>query len=367
MHQVSILLPSLNQRQFLEARIDSLLEQSFRSWQAIVLDSHSSDGSWEFFQSVAKGDARFQLFQIPAEGLYAALNRGLRSANGEFIHIATADDSMSPDFLEQMLDAFIRCPDAGIAVSDVQFINRDGDKLSPDDLRGHLSSGAARGLLNFRHVRTAFPDEHVEHLNYRAVPHDCLLHCDGHSVYFSLNQLLIRSDIARAAGQFKTNIGSVADFDWLLRLTNRAGTVHVPKKIAMWRFHGDQLSMHRDESRASSRTAAAEQMLRAVNDKFHGLLSENDRAALLLPLKICESNSMTARIRGWFSSLARLLVMLATRPLPTIRALLRTRLRFGTRRHTLLPMIFEACGLAPGKLTTDTLNAEPSSASAFRF
>ena len=367
MHRVSILLPSLNQRQFLEARIDSLLKQSFRNWQAIVLDSHSNDGSWEFFQSVAKGDGRFQLHQIPAEGLYAALNHGLKLTNGEFIHIATADDSMASDFLEQMLDAFMRCPEAGIAVSDLQFINRDGNELSPDDLRGHFSSGAAKNLLNFRHVRTAFPDKHVEQLNYRAVPHDCLLHCDGHSVYFSLNQLLVRTDVARAAGQFQTNIGSVADFAWLLRLTNSTATVHVPKKIARWRFHGDQLSMHRDESRDSSRTAAAQHTLRAVSDKFPGLLSENDRAALLLPLKICESNSVTARIRGWFSSLARLIVMLATRPLPTIRALLRTKLRFGTRRHTLLPMIFEACGLAPGKLTTDTLNAEPSSASAFRF
>jgi len=262
MHRVSILLPSLNQRQFLDARIDSLLKQTVTDWQAIVLDSHSTDGSWDFLQSIAKTDPRFELHQIPAEGLYAALNHGIKLVTGEFIHIATADDSMSPDFFGQMLDAFARCPEAGIAVSDVQFINRDGNKLSPDDLCGHFSRGAAKNLLNFRHVRTALADEHVEYLNYRAVLHDCLLHCDGHSVYFSLNQLLVRTDVARAAGQFQTNIGSVADFDWLLRLTNSAGTVHVPKKIAMWRFHGNQLSMHRDETRASSRTSAAGQTLR---------------------------------------------------------------------------------------------------------
>jgi len=47
--RVSILLPCLNARQFLEPRIDSLLAQTFCDWEAIVLDSHSTDGSWDFF------------------------------------------------------------------------------------------------------------------------------------------------------------------------------------------------------------------------------------------------------------------------------------------------------------------------------
>jgi glycosyltransferase involved in cell wall biosynthesis len=47
--KVSILLPSLNAREFLEPRIDSLLSQTFADWEAIVLDSGSTDGSWDFF------------------------------------------------------------------------------------------------------------------------------------------------------------------------------------------------------------------------------------------------------------------------------------------------------------------------------
>jgi len=76
-----------------------------------------------------------------------------------------------------------------------------------------------------------------------------LCHFDGCSVYFSLNQLVIRTGVARATGPFQTNIGSVADFDWLLRLTSAVGTVHIPRKLATWRFHGNQLSLKRDQSR----------------------------------------------------------------------------------------------------------------------
>src|SRR5438477_13187435 len=96
--KVSVLLPSLNAREFLEPRIDSLLKQTFTDWEGIVLDSQSTDGSWEFFKSIARNDSRIRLHQIPREGLYAALNRGIDLTRGEFLHIATCDDAMSPEF-----------------------------------------------------------------------------------------------------------------------------------------------------------------------------------------------------------------------------------------------------------------------------
>ena len=84
--------------------------------------------------------------------------------------------------------------------------------------------------------------------NYRPPPHDCLLHFSAKSVYFSLTQLLIRTSLAQSAKPFDTTVGSVADLGWLLRLTNLAGTVHVPRKLTIWRFHGNQLSVRQDSS-----------------------------------------------------------------------------------------------------------------------
>ena len=101
--KVSILLPCFNARQFLESRIDSILAQGHSNWEAIVLDSQSNDGSWELFQSVAATDPRFHLHQVPREGVYAALNAGVRFASGEFLYFATCDDTMAPEFLAVML------------------------------------------------------------------------------------------------------------------------------------------------------------------------------------------------------------------------------------------------------------------------
>jgi glycosyltransferase involved in cell wall biosynthesis len=348
---VSILLPSLNPRKFLEPRIESLLKQTFDDWEAIVLDSGSTDGSWEFFQSVAQRDSRFRLHQIPREGLYPALNRGLDLAAGEFIHIATADDSMAPEFLAEMLGALAKCPEAGVAACDVLLIDRNGNPLSEQALTRNISRRSARNLLSLDIVRTAFADETHREINFRRVPHDFLLHFTGRSVYLSLNQLVVRTNLARAAAPFDTTIGSVADFKWLLHLTSSTGTVHIPKKLAMWRYHGDQLSFHPDPSRASSRKAAAESALQEIGKSIS--LSPNDRAALLLPFEAEESRSIVGRLLVWFKSLSRLVRMLIQRPAPTWRALRRVGFRFGTRRHSLVPMVFEDHDLKAETLKTE--------------
>ena len=347
---VSILLPSLNARQFLDARIESLLTQRFSNWEAIVLDSHSSDGSWEFFKSIASTDSRFRLYQVPRNGLYAALNRGIDLARGEFLHIATCDDTMAPEFLAEMLKACAQYPEAGIAVCDLLFVDRNGGKLSPVDLTGHLTVRATTDLLSLATVRTAFPGEIKQNVNYRPVPHDCLLHFAGRSVYCSLNQLLIRISSAIKAGPFETQVGSIADYNWLLGLTAHTGSVHLPRKLATWRYHGDQLSLQQDDSRLGSMKMMGERTLREICERYPGLLTRNDCEAFLLPYKTLLAGSAIKRLGCWFEALIHLLWMFFERPAATLRALGRARFRFGTRRYSLLPMIFEGVGLGPKDL-----------------
>ena len=155
MPKVSILLPCLNARAYLEPRVESLLAQTCPDWEAIVLDSHSDDGSWEFFQSIAARDSRFRLNQVPREGVYAALNRGVQLASGEFLHIATCDDTMVPQFLSAMLEAFKRCSEAGIAACDVSLIDENGNTLSAEQLVRHLPPSSINDLLDSGHVRTS--------------------------------------------------------------------------------------------------------------------------------------------------------------------------------------------------------------------
>jgi glycosyltransferase involved in cell wall biosynthesis len=101
---VSICLPTLNARRFLEPRMQTILAQTLADWELIVCDSFSSDGTWEYFQQF-KQDPRVRLYQVPKEGLYAGWNECLRRCRGEYVYIATADDTCKPELLEKMVAA----------------------------------------------------------------------------------------------------------------------------------------------------------------------------------------------------------------------------------------------------------------------
>jgi len=345
--KVSVLLPSVNARRFLEPRVDSLLKQDFADWEAIVLDSHSTDGTWEFFQSVARTDPRFQLHQIPREGLYAALNRGLDLVTGDFLCIAPSDDTMDPAFFAEMIDALGQCPDAGVAVCDCLFINQDGEELRPADMSHRLSKRQMGNLLKSGTVRASLRPTKT---NYRPPPHDCLLHFTGRSVYFSLTQLLIRSASAKAAGFFETNVGSAADFGWLVRLTSLTGSVHLPKKLATWRFHGDQLSLQRDDTRLSATNKMCETILPALGRRYPGLLTKRDCHLLMLPYKALLARSLMRRIGYWLEGFVSFWPVFFRRPLATLRTLSKTGVRVGMSRNFPIATVFERTGLAPRDL-----------------
>jgi len=351
MPKVSILLPCLNAAPFLEERIDSILAQTFSNWEAIVLDSYSDDGSWEFFQSIASSDSRFRLYQIPREGVYAALNRGIELATGEFLHVATCDDTTVPEFLTAMLELFAQCPEAGIAACDVQLINRDGLELTTSDMTEYLPAESIADVLALHTVRS-YPLK--RELNYRPPPHDCLLHFSTRSVYFSLTQLLIRTTPARSIEPFDTAVGSIADLGWLVRLTNLAGTVHVPRKLAMWRFCGNQLSIQPDRLRLYHVKAMFERAVPQIYRRHQRLLTRNECGVLMLPAKAYVATSRKAQRRLKLEAWVRILWMFFQKPIATLRAIRRTQFSIQTLKQTLLPMFFSRLGLAPKEIDPDT-------------
>ena len=106
---LSILIPTLNAAEFLEARMNSILNQTYTDWELIICDSYSEDGTWEYF-SRFKGDPRVRMYRVPKEGLYAGWNECLRRARGNYVHIATADDFEEPVFYAELIERLMDAP-----------------------------------------------------------------------------------------------------------------------------------------------------------------------------------------------------------------------------------------------------------------
>src|SRR5438477_9294469 len=108
MPKVSICVPNLNTRPYLPERFETIFNQTFQDWELIVCDSYSDDGSWEYIQELAAREPRMRISQTPRKGVFAGFNDCIQLARGEHVYIATSDDTMSPDFLEEMVAAFAR-------------------------------------------------------------------------------------------------------------------------------------------------------------------------------------------------------------------------------------------------------------------
>lgn len=125
--RVSVVLPVHNEEQYLEQAIESILRQSEKDFDLIVVDDGSTDSSPEILARFARGDSRIRHFRQPHGGIVAALNRGLAEARGDFIARMDADDVARPERLRLQADFLDHHPDTGLVASRVEYF---GDKRS---------------------------------------------------------------------------------------------------------------------------------------------------------------------------------------------------------------------------------------------
>ncbi|MDJ1491709.1 glycosyltransferase [Cytophagaceae bacterium DM2B3-1] len=224
--KVSIILPNLNSYPFISERIETILHQTLAEWECIVIDGYSNDGSWELLTEVASKDTRFHLYQFPPKGPYDAWNKGIDKSTGEYIYIATSDDTMVSQCLEQMVSALDKHQVCDIAHCNLRVIDEQGE---------------ASSLLDWDDVPIYFDGLiQTNQSNIRYAPYDGLVHCAEGGVYMSITQLLIRKRLFEKIGLFLTNYGSIADFEWTMRASLLYHTIHIPKYLATWRIHPKQ-------------------------------------------------------------------------------------------------------------------------------
>ena len=101
--KVSVIIPSYNHAHFIQHALQSLLDQTYTKWEAIIIDNHSSDNTDEVVCKFK--DPRIKLRKIFNNGVIAASrNMGIREAKGELIAFLDSDDWWDRRKLERVLD-----------------------------------------------------------------------------------------------------------------------------------------------------------------------------------------------------------------------------------------------------------------------
>jgi glycosyltransferase involved in cell wall biosynthesis len=212
---VSVVLPVKNGGPYLAQAVNSILTQSLKDLELLLVDDHSNDAAIE---QLDRSDPRLTILSSPSNGVVSAFKHGLSKSNGAFIARMDADDISLPDRLEKQLGYLNQNPSVGIAGACIEIYSQ-----------GQLDGG----MVHYQHwlnsVRS--PDEVFRHL-------------------------FIESPIPNPTALFRKNVldtlGSYHETDWPedYDLFLRAGQAGIamgkpPEILLKWREHGERLT-HKD-------------------------------------------------------------------------------------------------------------------------
>ncbi len=123
--KVTVLMPVYNGGKYLREAIDSILDQTFRDFELLIINDGSTDDSCEIVESY--GDNRIRLVSNPGNiGLIATLNRGIELAMGKYIARMDCDDICLPERLARQVEHLDQHPACGVVAAKVIMISASG-------------------------------------------------------------------------------------------------------------------------------------------------------------------------------------------------------------------------------------------------
>lgn len=124
MPKISIIVPVYNAEKYLRECVESVLHQTLSDLELILVDDGSTDSSPAFCDAFAAQDVRVKVIHKPNGRAASARNAGLRIASGDYVAFVDADDWISPDMYEKMLQT-----NADVTLCD--YVRFQGEKQVP--------------------------------------------------------------------------------------------------------------------------------------------------------------------------------------------------------------------------------------------
>ncbi len=129
---VSVIIPAYNAERYIKETIQSVQNQTFHSWEIIVIDDCSQDATCFVITQIMANDARIQLVKnVVNLGAAASRNKGVSLAKGKYIAFLDADDVWFPEKLEKTL-VRLQEENADFAYSSYAIVDAKGEKVKPD-------------------------------------------------------------------------------------------------------------------------------------------------------------------------------------------------------------------------------------------
>lgn len=259
---VSIITPTLNQAQFIEDTLCSVRDQTYPNIEHIVIDGGSTDATVKMLEGY-RGSGRLRWLSEPDDGMYSAINKGLRMASGSIVAYLNSDDVYFPWSVEVAVQSLE-------SRSDIDLVY--GDAVNIDDTTGaeHLRIQPA-----FRATRL---------LAAWTIPQPAAFW---------------RADVHEKIGYFDESLQCAGDTEFFLRAGTRLSVTKIDEVLAIERLHAGTKSLRWAEQAGREKAALRDRYVAegVTPGRFGGV--EAFAARRLYWMRYLAAQGGLSRGRGW--------------------------------------------------------------------
>ena len=233
---ISAIIPVFNGKKFLKNAVDSVINQTVKVNELIIIDDGSTDDSLE---SIDEIQAPFPIYKIRQKnaGQSAARNHGVKVAKSKFIAFLDQDDYWFPQHIEKLIEPFAIDERLGWVYSNLNQIDEDGKTINIE-------------LLNF------CPSLH---------PKRQLTECLSHDLFILPSASIIKKEAFHDVGGFDERLSGYEDDDLFLRMfRNGWNNTYLKESLSAWRIH--QSSSSYSGRMMESRRIYADKLLESFQD-----------------------------------------------------------------------------------------------------
>lgn len=210
MPRISVVLPVFNGERYLREAIKSVLDQSFKDFELIVVDDGSKDRS----PAILGEFPNIRVLAQKNAGQSAARNHGISAAEGELIALIDQDDRWYPTKLARQVSVFDGMPHIGLHYSDLDSIDENG-------------------RLEMRQILSAADLQH---------PKRTMIDCLRQDLFIVPSATMFRRSVFDQAGGFDESLSGYEDDDLFLRMFPLTCFEFDPKSLVQWRTHSSSCS-----------------------------------------------------------------------------------------------------------------------------
>ena len=206
---ITVLMPVYNGERYVVKAVKSVLDQTFRDFEFLVINDGSTDRSIELIREF--DDPRIRVIDTENQGVAAALHLGIKEARGVYIARMDADDESLPNRLELEKRSLDEHPDIAVVHGSVEYIDSEGVPIFLERDEGH-SNIVTKWLLNWKNVPM-------------------------HST------VMLRAAVLKLHGlNYRIEMNRAEDFDLWNRVARVGNFMYLPDVLLKYRVHSENVS-----------------------------------------------------------------------------------------------------------------------------